>query len=201
MGLFALRSREDAVGAEVPPFEKAMYALVVEITWPATWGAFPLSQRGSEGDLAVSAWPPASEIPDRTTSQPAKLPNNGSQVSGRPSPPLQKGGLGSRLPQVFQRLTHTDPYSRGERRVSTCLAFSTASAYRAFEKALYAFVVESTWSANLGDFPFSKGGHLPRALSIVSTAIDPARFIRESVRAEPVEAQPFDRLRANGIHV
>ena len=38
--------------------------------------------------------------------------------------------------------------------------------------------------------------------------IDPARFIRESVRAEPVEAQPFDKpvlsevegLRANGIH-
>ena len=32
-------------------------------------------------------------------------------------------------------------------------------------------------------------------------AIDPARFIRESVRAEFVEAQPFDKLRANGIHV
>ena len=31
--------------------------------------------------------------------------------------------------------------------------------------------------------------------------IDPARFIREFVRAEPVEAQPFDRLRANGTHV
>jgi hypothetical protein len=39
--------------------------------------------------------------------------------------------------------------------------------------------------------------------------IDPARFILEFVRAEPfdsaqdrpVEAQPFDRLRANGTHV
>jgi hypothetical protein len=28
--------------------------------------------------------------------------------------------------------------------------------------------------------------------------IDSARFIRESVRAEPVEAQPFDKLRVNG---
>jgi len=33
------------------------------------------------------------------------------------------------------------------------------------------------------------------------STIDPARFIREFVRAEPVEAQPFDRLRANGSHV
>ena len=31
--------------------------------------------------------------------------------------------------------------------------------------------------------------------------IDPARFIREFVRAELVEAQPFDRLRANSAYV
>jgi hypothetical protein len=31
--------------------------------------------------------------------------------------------------------------------------------------------------------------------------IDSTRFIRESVRAEPVEAQPFDKLRVNGTHV
>ena len=52
---------------------------------------------------------------------------------------------------------------------------------------------------------------LPFALWSGATAlnIDPARFIREFVRAEPVEAQPpfgslrtgFDRLRANGTHV
>ena len=42
---------------------------------------------------------------------------------------------------------------------------------------------------------------LQRAGEALRPTIDPARFIRESVRAEPVEAQPFDRLRANGTHV
>jgi hypothetical protein len=32
-------------------------------------------------------------------------------------------------------------------------------------------------------------------------AIDPARFIHESVRSEPVEEPCFDRLSTNGAHV
>jgi hypothetical protein len=38
-------------------------------------------------------------------------------------------------------------------------------------------------------------------MRFVDALIDPARLIRDFVRAEPVEAQPFDRLRAKGTHV
>jgi hypothetical protein len=38
-------------------------------------------------------------------------------------------------------------------------------------------------------------------MRFVDALIDSARLIRDFVRPEPVEAQPFDRLRANGTHV
>jgi hypothetical protein len=59
----------------------------------------------------------------------------------------------------------------------------------------------STSSGRTGFGLFSLLSVLFMAGVNTNNTIDPARFIREFVRAEPVEAQPFDRLRANGSHV